>query len=74
STGDWSRCYTLNGYKVYSILAIQLKGSITEAIESEEMEAAEAEEIKAFQSIGETVSDSMKEKYRQMKQVIDSQK
>ena len=74
STGDLSSCYTLNGYKVYSILAIQLKGSVTEAIESEEMKATEAEEIRAIQSIGETVSDSMKEKYRKMKQVIDSQK
>ncbi|MCK4820537.1 hypothetical protein KA005_32530, partial [bacterium] len=74
STGDWSSCYTLNGYKVYSILAIQPKGSVTEAIESEEMKAAEAEEIKTIQSIGETVSDSIKEKYRKMKQVIDSQK
>jgi len=74
TTGDWSSCYTLNGYKVYSILAIQLKGSVTEAIESEEMKAVEAEEIRAIQNIGETVSNSMKEKYREMKQVIDSQK
>jgi len=73
STGDWSPCFTLNGYKVYS-LAIQPKGSVTEAIEVEEMKAAEAEEMRVVEGEEAIVDDSIEEKYRQMKQVIDSQK
>ncbi len=74
STGDWSICFTLNGYKYGSLSLNELKGGVLEAVESEKMQAAEVEETRAIQSMGETVSDSIKDIYWEMKQVVDTQK
>jgi len=64
STGDWSSCYTLYGDK-NPLSTAQIKASLMEAIESDEMVAIEGEQ--------ETVDDSIKEKYWQLRQIIDLQ-
>jgi hypothetical protein len=70
SDGSWSNCYTLYGDKFSSSMAVFSDRSFTEQIITEEIrlkEIMQTMETMSIQGDQETVDESIKQKYREMK-------
>ncbi len=70
STGEWSSCFDLDGYKFKSSSSLshnmldQFEKSKEEIIDDEELRAAEINKA-------ELIDDTLKDKYYQLKQLVD---
>ncbi len=74
ATGDWSSCFTLYGEKTSSVSTSLTGASLIEATKSDQMKALKADRMRLIQADEETIDDSIKQKYWQLRRVIDSQK